>query len=807
MKRTAAVLAVLATLAPAPVRADRLSVARDQPLVEVSHSVEVRVDDGVARYKVRRTFANSGARPEEASLRIDLAHAAAVTGLRIRARDRWFDGELMEAEAARAKYRELTGIGAFEPKDPALLQWVWEDSVHLQVFPVLPGGVNTVEYTLTAPLGYRNGRYVLSYPRYAPPGSGLPLAEPVLRVIPGHGDARTLIRVADQRVAPDAPIVLGPAPRLAWVGDGEPDAGAGYAISTIDVAREDRVTAAEVTLEINHTFSGDLTVDLVTPAGEHLRVTEGKGSDNDIRGSFPVELPAGSAALGAWHLVVADRAGLDLGSIDAWTLALTPEARTAAAIRQAAGDVPRFIPDAPDPDGAGDHAILEIEPPRIDTLDARLGRVVASAQHGFSRLEIDAAPQLRPLPRKASVVFVLDTSRSLSEDAVAAQRRIVTAYMSHVPDAGVELVGFDRDARRVFGEFVGQPALAAAYDRAIADGKLKLRNGSALERGLEVAAGLLKRRRGPTRIVAITDAELRSGFVQALAERALAGSDSTVTHLVIPELGGEASITRDDAHPLAPIAAHHHGVLFQVVAPEADKSLAAHVLGLVRPIGVDDFKVRGIDLAGAAELPASLREGTGYRAFIQTADPSRRVVLSGKIWAAPFRRVVEHGEHFDSATAAFVFSEGEHTELSREEMLKVAFAGRAVSPVTSYLATEPGVRPAVDGLGDLEQGLGLGGLGLVGRGGGGGGGAGSPPPALDDLLADAARRCASQHAAPAGWFVTLDVETTAAEIVDVAVAQHQATPAMRSCIVEAAWDLELPDAPWPARARHSPRLD
>jgi len=220
MKRSSVLLAVLtalATLAPAgTAHADRLSATRAQPLVEVSHTVDVEIDDGVARYKVRRTFANNGTLAEEATLRIELAHGAAVTGLRIRARERWYDGELMDAGEALEKYRELTGVGKWEAKDPALMQWVWADQVSLRVFPVLPGAVSTVEYTLTAPLEYRSGRHVLTYP-YAMGVAGvssLALTDPVLRVDPGHGDMRTEIRVAGQRVAPSTPVVLRPPPPL-----------------------------------------------------------------------------------------------------------------------------------------------------------------------------------------------------------------------------------------------------------------------------------------------------------------------------------------------------------------------------------------------------------------------------------------------------------------------------------------------------------------------------------------------------------------------------------------------------------------
>jgi hypothetical protein len=263
-----------------------------------------------------------------------------------------------------------------------------------------------------------------------------------------------------------------------------------------------------------------------------------------------------------------------------------------------------------------------------------------------------------------------------------------------------------------------------------------------------------------------------------------------------------AALQRDDSHALAGIAAAQRGVLFAAVAPEADKTLAAQMLGLVRPVAIDNFKVRGIDLSGAADVPGSLREGDGYRAMIASADPTRRVVVSGKVWARTLHRVVETGERFDVATAAFVFSEDEHHELSKEEMLTVAFKGRAVSPVTSYLATEPGVRPSVDGLLDeIGETIGLGGMGLVGRGGGGGG-RGIPLPRLSDLLAGALARCVQVHAPPRGWALELEVETTGPEIVDVTVTRATHAP-LRECVVAAVWALELPAAAWPERDSHT----
>jgi hypothetical protein len=429
--------------------------------------------------------------------------------------------------------------------------------------------------------------------------------------------------------------------------------------------------------------------------------------------------------------------------------------------------------------------------------------VVASAAHGFHRLEIDAAPRMSQLPRKASVVFVLDRSRSNSEEELAAQLRIVDAYRSHVPDATIEIVAFDREARRVFGEFTGADKFAAALEQARMTGKLSPGNGSALERGLALAAEVLAGCSGPTRIVALTDARMRTRFTNRMADAGLAGAPATtVTHVVIPEQDGYAFIRRDDAHALAPIADGHRGVLFIAAAPADDKTVPAQMLGLVRPIAIDHFKVTGMDLSDAGELPEVLREGDGYRAMIATPDPTRRVVISGKVWATPVRRVVTHNEHFDIATAAFVFSEDEHHNLSPEEQRVVAFRGRAVSPVTSYLATEPGVRPSVDGL-EEEIGQGLG-LGMIGMGGGGGGYGHIPakPPTLEDLLARDIERCLKAHAPTGAYQLTLAVETTLVEIADVEARTSTHAP-LRDCMTEATWALALPAADWPERMAHT----
>jgi subtilisin-like proprotein convertase family protein len=788
MKR--AVIAAL-VLWSARAGADELRPSLEQPLAEVSHTVDIRIADGVAVYKVRRQFANKGKIADEAGLAIDLPSGAAATGLRIRARDRWYEGELMEREKAAALYHELTGRGAYAPKDPALLQWLWADKLYLQVFPVLPGQVSTVEYTLTVPTRYANGRYWISYPRV-----GAPLATPTITVHPAWGDALTAITVDGQRVAPDTPFVLVPPVRQPWEDAVEADPNASYVASSIVVPESSHtvktIGAAKLDLAITHTYQGDLRVELVTPQGKRVAVHEQSGAGtNGLKIARTITLPPGTIPAGTWRLVASDHAALDAGTIDSWTLSF---GKGADATSVAAADTPVFIPDAPESASDAGVAPIAIAAPAIERWTARLGRVVASAQHGFGRLEVDVAPQLSKLPVRAQVVFVVDASYSAGEQRLAAQLALLRAYLTHVPDAEVEVIAYRRTARRIFGDFVRAPDVAKRLDAALAAKAFALGNGSALDDGAKLAATALAKRTGPRRVVLLTDEMLRTRLTPALALAPLAAlSADTVVHLVIPDLDHDDRVTleREDGHDLAALARTHHGIVARVrgFPLKTDKDLPPAVLELVRPTKIEKLAVTG---GFALDAPV-LTEGAGLRLWWKGKAPAARVALTGEMWSDPVRKDVDAAPAFSRTSAAFVFGADEHQSLSREEMLQVAFAGRAVSPVTSYVAFEPGTRPSTIGLDHtIGHGSGTGsGYGV----GGGRGGMRSGRPDVASLIDT--RACVTNHKPAAGWHVTLNVETTRAEIVDVQTADKSAFAA---CLVETAWLVRLPaDRFWAER--------
>ena len=644
--------------------ADSLTTAREMPLREISHTVDIRIEDGVAIYVVQRQFRNSGKQADEVRLSIDLPTGAAATGLRIRAKDRWHTGELLEAELAAERYSVLTGHGVYNPKDPALLYWISRNELSLQMFPVMPGTVSTVEYTLKAPTRYADGRYWISYPRAVP------------------GLARPVIAVRSPRS-----IVV----------DGKAIAG------------------TKVTLPHQRLDEPDATSDPSAAA------------DQDADTATYVE-PIDSR-----------------------------------------------------------HAKLGIAPPAIATWRARLAKVVASDPHAFTRLELDAAPRLSQLPRRAQVVFVVDASYSAAE-LQATQLAVIRQYAKHAPDCELELVAFRRTASRVFGTFVAARDLESALARAKQRGALALGNGSALDAGAQLAAQLVARRPGPRRIVITSDERLRSSLTSGAAAATLARLDpATVVHVVVPSSDGDPGtwLERDDQAGLSALATRHHGIYAALRGADKGPEFERAVLELVRPLRIDQLASTG-ELA----IADTLFEGQGVRLFDSRtkAEAPAKITLTGKLWSDPIKLEVAPTKAFDVATAAFVFGSDLHNVLDAKEQMTLALAARAVSPVTSYLAIEPGVRPSTIGLGGGGTGwgtIGSGRYGTVGSGSGTGGG--RRPPDLQSLIDT--RACLAKHKPAAGWSVKLAVETTSDEIVDVSV--RNGSGALADCLVEATWKVRL----------------
>jgi subtilisin-like proprotein convertase family protein len=801
-----ALLCAMATLSTSA-QADTLTATRNQNLREVAHAVQLRVVDGVARFRVRRSFANYGKRHEEAVLGIVLPHGAAIVGLRIRGRDRWHDGELLEAEKARKLYRELTGLGPHKPRDPALLRWVWANEAELFLFPVPPKRTATVEYTLVAPTHYRGGRYHCDYPRATLPSStgaaqrsrNRPLATPVLRVSPieiGGKRYRRPVKVGGQLAAVGQPTLLS-SPREAKVLrllGVKLDPSASHVLSAITVHKRAKVGSLRIRAHIDHTYRGDLRVELVSPAGKRwpLHRQRGSSKNNVIIDKTLRFTPL--AIAGRWQLHVSDHAGRDVGTLARWSLRFAVD----GGLTLVAKDTPLPIPDAPASGRAVNTVRISVAAPPIKLFTARYGRAAASATKHFTRLELELAAQLAPHPKGLSAVFVVDGSRSLPEKhGLAAQLQLARAFAAHVPDAKLEIVIYRRRARRLFGRFIEATTLTQQLAAAAKRGALKLSNGSALDAGLKLGRELLAKRKAPRTLIASGDALLTPRWVNTRAQKALRGLPRGSTmHIAVLDGRSAGAVLRgrrDDGHALAPLAARHGGVLLEIDGlPNSDKQnerlLKQLALHLVRPTRIDQLRITP-DLRRVAQSQ-TLHEGSGLRITRTVSKtPPSHFTIRGKLWARTIRRRLPTDRGFSRTTAAFVFSHDEHGGLKRAEMLKLAFFGRVVSPVTSYLAIEPGVRPSTAG------------LDRVGRGGGGGSGAGygrgsgrlrgrHPYAYLATYVDPLFARCHKAHPVSVDWRSSLRLDLTRAEIVDIHT--NARANALERCFVEALWRLELP---------------
>lgn len=103
-----------------------------------------------------------------------------------------------------------------------------------------------------------------------------------------------------------------------------PDNTPGGVTSSISVPATGSVATVEVSIDITHTYQGDLQVELVAPDGRTapLHSRTGGSTDNLVL-TTTVSSLAGSPVSGTWSLRVADGAAEDTGTLNGWSLAFT----------------------------------------------------------------------------------------------------------------------------------------------------------------------------------------------------------------------------------------------------------------------------------------------------------------------------------------------------------------------------------------------------------------------------------------------------------------------------------------------------
>jgi hypothetical protein len=431
---------------------------------------------------------------------------------------------------------------------------------------------------------------------------------------------------------------------------------------------------------------------------------------------------------------------------------------------------------------------------------------IDTGERALAHWQLVLAPKISTIPSNAQIVLILDLSRSVDDAEIEAQRRVALTYLEHFGDpslaAEVAVLGFDREVHELSQGFVSATQAMKLLDSAT----LQTRNGSEVGLALSRAADLLADtpKRDARRIVLLSDFQTAARVHPATLESTVARSKA-IMHLVDVTEAEAPELFRDDDHDWSQLAAGSQGVLWYANAPLAWDDDEQHDLGhdvfeeLARPVRVDQLALRvaGLptDVDCCSWYDQTLVEGEGITELmvVETqASALSKLIVDGVVWNTPLHETAKPSAAEGDRWSAFVFGTDVLWQLSEPEMMKLAMRGRAVSPVTSYLAIEPGVRPSTEGLEVWETG----GLGLSGVGGGGSGtgiGIGSWQPSFDKQawlegeLRDGWVRCGGR-----GSVGTVALETQTDEILEVALTQKSADAKLQACMEQVTWSVELP---------------
>ena len=152
----------------------------------------------------------------------------------------------------------------------------------------------------------------------------------------GHEPIAPSLRLATLNLAPGATMSFQTPNGGAWqTVQGEsapdleiPDSRAGGITDTIVIDQDATIAAVKVSLDISHTYRGDLRVTLLTPWGDavvlHQR-HQGGSADNIQRTIDESDVQAlatlhGHSTKGSWTLLVQDLAPVDVGTLNRWAL-------------------------------------------------------------------------------------------------------------------------------------------------------------------------------------------------------------------------------------------------------------------------------------------------------------------------------------------------------------------------------------------------------------------------------------------------------------------------------------------------------
>jgi hypothetical protein len=442
------------------------------------------------------------------------------------------------------------------------------------------------------------------------------------------------------------------------------------------------------------------------------------------------------------------------------------------------------------PEGCGEGGDWIAFPTRdLAKSESRIGVIAGRLPLGerdIARVEIDLARELADVPADLHTAIIIDASRSLTADEIEAQRAVVASYVAQVPpQTRVQVIAYARDAKALLPSWMPAVTAAAQIDREIRS--LAPRNGSNLDLAIDEAASWLSRAKGTRRLIVISDERFPTridALVAGFADRLPA---NTLAHVVSLWLGGQG-VERVDDLELSPLATATEGMSTSASLDDSGK-LDARML--VRPSGIDNVAIagEGWTLLSSPVEAEGVDNGTSLTWFGIGSPVSGPISITGFIWGHRITRIV----HPDPSRARSIARELSAAGLFLDSELHelVTRAAFAVNESWSLMATWGGTGGFADlgggGFGTAGFCCDTGGSSDIGHGTSTGG---SIHLDFKKQLAPTVAHCGAQ-----GVALSIIIETTLEEIVDVHVAGPDG--AMRTCIEEAVWatSLQIPNAP------------
>jgi hypothetical protein len=435
---------------------------------------------------------------------------------------------------------------------------------------------------------------------------------------------------------------------------------------------------------------------------------------------------------------------------------------------------------------------------------ARAGRF-SDGKKQAAFVEVTVPTKVATVPEDLHTVFVIDASLSMTATQRTNARALVRSYLGHAPRSSVQIVTFARKARPLLETWSAASA-ARTLDKELA--KVVQKNGSEVQAGLHEAGAWLAKINGTGRVVLITDERVAERVAklstETLRKELPAG---TLVHVVAAAdyagRHGSGAVDRWDNGRWSELAATTEGIR---VSASADKKGTLDALELVRPIAVDHVSVLAKDWSTLEGRCDDVRIDEGASCEWWGSGAGDSLGVEGLLWNKRWTQQVPLGDPKSIVVARRLIRV---MNVDKELLISAMDAAQALSERWSMMAKWGGEGGYADQPGGGGTGWGTScddgcEYGTIGHGSGTGEGVTGAP--IRDQLYSAMKRCVRDEVK-----ITLTVETTLEEIVDVTVKATQrpgmaiATdlPQIETCVTEAVWEATIKDPTPREHATHT----